>query len=185
MATYYVVGGGPSLKGFDFERLRGQRVIVANAAYVEVPWAEAVVFADQRFYEWQLGRPEWENFQGQKITTWSKDLPGTIYYGKTSYAALSRDPRVLAGTNSGEKAVNLAYLRGAKTIYLLGFDMQPNGNYHDRHLLAGRQNHYAKFQKSLTEMGHVLLARGVRVFNACKTSGVTVFPRIGLEDLPV
>jgi len=186
MNAIYVVGGGPSLIGFDFERLRGKRVIVTNAAYTDVPWAEYLVFSDERFWQWNNTTPEWAAFTGQKVTTWKRSPPGIVRYSVASFGVkLARHPMQLAGSNSGEKAINLAYHLRPQTIYLLGFDMKPNGNYHKRHKLEGRQAHYGcKFVPSLNAMGHELLRQGVNVINACPDSGVSVFPRITLDELP-
>lgn len=90
---------------------------------------------------------------------------------------------MLAGKDSGTKAINLAYLLGAKRIDLLGFDMKPNGNFHDLHVLAGRQNHYPKFVEAFNAMGRVLLSRGVHVTNWCIDSGADVYERRDWRDL--
>lgn len=186
----FVVGGGPSLRGFNFERLRGHQVVAVNAAYVDVPWASHVVFADLRFWEWQQ-RPEliehWQGFKGVKLTTWQhRAFPADVTTWQSSKQVLSRTLGALSGANSGEKAVNLAFLLGGEgPIYLLGFDMKPNGNYHDRHVLANRQGHYeCKFVPSMEKMGRELLQH-VKVINACPDSGVTVFPRVSLHELPI
>lgn len=181
----FVVGGGPSLIGFDWSRLRGQRVIAVNAAYADIPWAEALVFADARFYEWNHKRPEWAAFEGRKITTWRRAPAGVERRSNSPYQPLSRDPKALAGECSGAKALNLAYQTGCKTIYLLGYDMQANGNYHSRHVLGARQGRYPEFVASLTAMIKAIQASGVTVINACPHSGVTIAPRIPLMELPV
>ena len=48
----FIVGGGPSLKGFDFERLRGERVIAINKAFYDVPFADIVFAMDSPFLIW-------------------------------------------------------------------------------------------------------------------------------------
>jgi hypothetical protein len=48
----FIIGGGPSLKGFDFNRLRGQgRVIAINRALEYAPWADVVFFMDWKLYK--------------------------------------------------------------------------------------------------------------------------------------
>src|SRR3954470_7731661 len=47
-----VVGGGPSLRGFDFSQLRGkQNIIAINAAFRYLPFADACFSEDVRFVE--------------------------------------------------------------------------------------------------------------------------------------
>lgn len=187
MKPIFIVGGGPSLRGFNFDRLKGCDVFATNAAYVDVPWSRYLVFADERFWQWNHLTPEWAAFTGQKVTTWKRSPPGIIrYHGVQHGVKLAQHPMQLAGSNSGEKALNLAYHFRPPCIYLLGFDMKPNGNYHKRHKLGERQAHYAsKFVPSMNAMGRELNKLGVKVINACPDSGVDVFPRISLDDLPI
>mgnify|MGYP002682074433 CR=1 FL=1 len=69
----FIVGGGPSLKGFDFGRLRGERVIAINRAFEACPTADIMFAMDPRLYDWitsgQLGdeaRARFDSFAGIK-----------------------------------------------------------------------------------------------------------------------
>lgn len=47
----YIVCTGSSLKGFDFERLKGRDVIAVNYAIKSVPFAQMLVALDRPFFE--------------------------------------------------------------------------------------------------------------------------------------
>ena len=140
----FIVGGGPSLKGFDFNRLRGERVIAINKSYFDVPFADVMFAMDRSLIDLitsgQLGeeyRQAFEAFGGVKL--WL-DLSGNSYptgvysipaAGAFGWTASLRDG-LFHGQNSGYGALNLALCLGASPIYLLGFDCAkgPEGEKH-------------------------------------------------------
>ena len=55
--TCCILGGGPSLRGFAADRLRGRRVIGINEAGLTlVPWCDVLMWADQRWLDWNKDR---------------------------------------------------------------------------------------------------------------------------------
>src|SRR6185369_15005299 len=65
--TVFIVGGGPSLKSFDFDLLRGRHVLAINAAGYDVPWADLLYFQD---YHWmQQNLPLIRNWAGTVAST--------------------------------------------------------------------------------------------------------------------
>lgn len=143
----FIVGGGPSLKGFDFNRLRGERVIAVNKAYFDAPFADIMFAMDRPLLDLitscKLGenyRQAFELFSGTKL--WL-DLSGYSYpagiYSVPSAGEIGWTKHLKEGLyhgqNSGYGALNLAMVLGANPIYLLGYDcsLGPDGkkNYHD------------------------------------------------------
>src|SRR5690606_38995743 len=141
----FILGGGPSLKGFDVERLRGRgKVIAVNNAGLDLcPWANVLFWADTRWLDWNHDRlhlhtGEW------KVTRKQPHIPldSDVKYLAHKPFRLTHWPDRLGGRCGGSSAINLAYLLGANPIILLGFDMRDmpmdrwkEGNWHDRHLL--------------------------------------------------
>src|SRR5712691_1103973 len=131
--TVFVVGGGPSLKGFDFARLRGHHVLAINAAFVDVPWADVMFFRDQ----------EWFARNRDALADWA-GLIVTLSHGakadwpdRIALVAANTEEMPRART-SGHQAVSLALMMDARRIVLVGFDWNPDGgNYHDRHSAPG------------------------------------------------
>jgi hypothetical protein len=147
--TVFIFGGGPSLRGFDPERLRGRRTIVINRMVLPVdanrrsvdsplfdrsrllwpgvPWADVLFFAD---YSWWK-RDEAAILQvwhGSRIVTSNRQGrkdPRLLPLEITGQIGLERRPNGLrSGGNSGHQAMNLAYHFGARRIVLLGFDQK-------------------------------------------------------------
>jgi len=133
----YVIGGGPSLKDFDWEMLRGKRTIGCNSAYkLGSDLCEVLFFGDVLWFE-RNKDDVLRNYKGRIFSS----LPNIV---ASNHPRLWGLPRKKLGAgeqeigwngNSGFSAVNLAAIFGARKIYLLGFDMAlgPNGenNYHN------------------------------------------------------
>jgi hypothetical protein len=63
----FIIGGGASLKDFDFERLRGKgRIIVINRAYEHVPFADIHFFIDNRYYKRVQGEAAWQALRARR-----------------------------------------------------------------------------------------------------------------------
>jgi hypothetical protein len=124
----FIIGGGPSFAGFDVEKLRGRGLIVGcNDAAFETK-ADVVMSMD---VIWMRKRQEQvESFAGEvwlapppnwPINGWNRT---DIHWIEKRWGwSISQDKDALHGSNTGFAAMNLAVLKGATTIYLLGFDM--------------------------------------------------------------
>jgi len=190
----FIVGGGPSLKGFDFNRLKGEKVIAVNKAYFDVPFAD-IMFAMDRpllnlITEGKLNkdgkdyRAAFASFAGAKL--WL-DLSGYSYppgiYSVRSAGEIgwtkSFAEGLYHGQNSGYGALGLAIVLGADPIYLLGYDCSngPDGekHYHDGYPGAGNPNANGRFLKSFNA-GAELLKDGPRIINLNPYSALRAFP---------
>jgi len=135
----FIVGGGPSLKGFDFSKLKGELVIAVNRAFEYVPNAAIMIAQDARLWGWyengELGeeaRNKFNNFKGYKswVNCQSFPYPDDIYVINSTYERNFdwEDYNYAKGlpwcTNTGLDALCLAVCLGANPIYLLGFDCE-------------------------------------------------------------
>jgi hypothetical protein len=142
----FCIGGGPSLKGFDFSRLRGELVIGINKSY-EVVDSALLFTMDKRFLDWansgQFGPESWAKWQALKTTrVFHRNVPhtsvtGCRYIERTSTDKLTTSIRAgfCGQNNSGFGALNLALCLGCSEIYLLGYDMTGNRD-------TGKQAHF-------------------------------------------
>lgn len=182
----FIIGGGKSLTGFDFNRLHrdGVRVIALNSAYRVAPWADAMFFADRRWYDWN--KDDLHLFTGGPVITRSiiRDPTRLIYrLNRESKQPLSHDASFIGGWCSGGCGLNLAYLYGADPIFLLGYDMV-EGNWHDWHQLPPKPGqHRNSFIPPLERMAPELAKAGRRVFNTNPRSALRCFPFIDLEEV--
>lgn len=145
----YVVGGGESLRSFDWSLLKGKpNVIVINRAFVNVPGAAVWFSEDLRVLELYHRTAEWKAFRGVRVLHALKSEFGDRARQLCRGIALIERRRedkfwsrrfedgLSISSNSGVGAINLAWLLGADPIYLLGFDCA-GGNYHEDYVRAG------------------------------------------------
>jgi hypothetical protein len=186
----FIVGGGPSLKGFDFGRLRGERVIAINKAFFDVPWADIMFSMDRGFLDsvtsGELGedcREAFQAFEGAPLwlDIFHSSYPPGIYSlpsaGKIGWTR-SLTEGLFHGQNSGYGALGLALILGADPIYLLGFDCSkgPRGetHYHDGYPCGLKQEDLDTFRSDF-EAGAPLLPPGRQVINLNPNSALKCF----------
>ena len=146
----YLIGGGPSLKSFDWSLLTNKpNVIVVNRAFVEVPTASVFFTEDARFllrFPKEFSK-EWAAFQGLKV--WHclneaeipevkaavPDLHVILNKRQDKHWSRSFADGLSYSSNSMVGAINIACLLGADPIFLLGVDCRSGelrmDNYHD------------------------------------------------------
>ncbi len=183
--TIYIVGGGSSLKDFDFHQLRNKTIIAINKAFLHIPFAQVLYWSDTRFFEWH--EKEIEQFKGIKITCRPQpkrnDIINLLNTGKNGLETMSYGIR--DGGNSGYAAINLAYHLGAKTIILLGFDMYTNGketHWHDGYNSTANTEVMSKLMiPNFDTLVSPLEKRKVKVYNTSLNSKLECFPKITIE----
>lgn len=134
----FIIGGGPSLRGFDFAQLKGEKIIVINRAFEVCPFADIMFSMDNRFYNWLIrgqlpgSLEKFMVFKGLKI--WLEVSNNSYHHGVYYVVGLPTDgfPHSLKagiyhGNHSGYGALQLALVLGADPIYLLGYDMKHQG----------------------------------------------------------
>lgn len=184
----YIVGGGPSLRGFNFNRLRGQTVVAVNGSLSHLPWATAVVSADVPWI--QAMEATVLQFPGERIMVASvPGCEGITWLYRSRELTLSDDPSVIhVGGTSGYAALNVAYLKKAKSISLLGFDYaQINQHWFSEYSWKNYRSEdlWKTWAKNFDSTLPQLTAAGVEVVNYSPDSRIEAFPKKRLEDLPI
>lgn len=186
----FVIGGGPSLLGFDFDRLRGQSVVAVNAAGYAVPWAGALYFNDNSFFEKHEAMVR--AWAGVAITGSRRSaaaMPDLVFPVHVQGRGWSREAHwVRCGRSSGHTAVNIASLLGAEQVILLGFDgdIAPDGrsHFHDRYDRdIDRSKYTDDFGPKWAGMNLAAVNVGIHVFNATPGSRIEEFPMIDLDEI--
>lgn len=185
----YVIGSGPSLKGFPFDRLPAGRRIGANKA----GWlasCDTLVTVDHNFH--RNFSEQLRTFPGAVYAAFSQpreNLPNVTYWQHQGREGLSSTPGLLYGSNSGFAAVNLAILLGYTDIALLGFDFQwvdGQSHFHEGYPTtrphADRQ--LSGWAQSFAQIAPDLRARGIHVTNFVGPAGsrLKVFPTRPLDE---
>ena len=185
--TVFIIGGGPSLKGFNWSLLAGKKTIAINRAIQFYPKADALYFTDGRVYSWY--KKDIDEFKGLKYTIRNLGAhDGTInILRKGVKFGLEAERTSLAhGNNSGYAAINLAVHLGAKKIILLGYDMGNDGtvsHFHDGYPVptTSEKIYRDQFIPGFTILRELLFAKGIQCYNASIHSKLDVFPKIGLD----
>lgn len=184
----FIIAGGPSLIGFDFEMLRGQRVIAVNSSIWSAPFADFCFYGDSRWGFEHARRLE--GVTAQVITTSTGfTAPNVTHMAKIAPPpglALQRDTLVMSRT-SLHAAINLAVHFGAAEIVILGADMKaaPNGvsHHHEPHPWPVVHGTWDRQMKQLALLPPALEAAGVKVINASLSSRLPWWPKQPIEEL--
>jgi hypothetical protein len=189
----FIIGGGTSLRDFDWSLLKGENTIGCNNAFrLGYDICKICVFVDRKFIfsganEKRKGfYDELAKFPGLVVTNdtqlktrpepwikWMPRRPKGLHFDALGFNA-----------NCGASAINLALLLGSKTVYLLGIDMHLDGqgkpNWHNHLIDKPSEEVYVRM---LASFGHV--SRDLRtkfpdckVFNVNRNSNLQVFPKL-------
>lgn len=197
----FIIGGGPSLKGFDFSPIHDRRVIGVNNAFKLGAWVDACWWGDTRWRNHNF--EELSRFPGLRVCCDPdpKDIPGIFFFLRSrSRISKGLDPvngRVFWNGNSGVSAINFAFHTGAHRVILLGFDMKFGGeskterNYHNEHTWAHpKKEPYTRYLEFLKDVPIAIKrindnGRPFEVLNAGPDSEIpdSVFKKVRLEDV--
>lgn len=183
--TVYIIGGGPSLINFDWNNLKGKRVIAVNRAFQVLPDADVLYWTDSRFYKWY--KSEIDMFNGVKYTCRTSNLYNNnvrIVYPSSKVFDL-RSKFISNANNSGYAAINLAYKLGAKKVYLLGYDMNIPGNkthWHDGYDVKHNKNVYSNMMKHFISLSNEIKNIDFEIINANPLSRMNCFPKCTLKE---
>ena len=202
----FIVGGGESLKGFDFSQLKGEIVIAINRAAEAVPGAAILMFLDEQFFGWAAGGKLGENMQqifdsfaGYKLTASRVGFP----YPEDIYCVKYKDARhprlddwiqdgLYMGNLTGTVAANLSVAMGAKQIYLLGFDgdggKERNPNkyqtwFHGGYPEKANTTIYSRYHDDMDIMAPLYREKNIEVVNLNQNSGITCFKFGSMADI--
>ncbi len=196
----FIIGGGPSLKGFDFERLRGRgRIIVINKGFTHVPFADILFFMDHASFYMKLNRGlfgdaatrAWKEFQGVKVflnlrgRQVDADVRSIRSLGRSGLS-LSLRRGLCHGNNSGYGAIGLAACMRANPIYLLGYDMRYVGNvthFHGGYNYRQPERSLRAYAIEIAKLAVPLARAGFTVVNLNRSSNLKAYPFGDIEEV--
>ena len=183
----YIVCGGTSLKGFDFEKLKDKVVIAVNYACFNIPYFDYVSAIDFDFYEDNkekiklIDKPFYaiENYHDSGIFK-ELNVNTLTHSGEKGYD--ERKGYCKHGFNSGYFAVQLALDLGYKNIHILGMDAHYTNNQY--FFKQGTDddlgyNHLPEYMKALKSQ----LPKGINIYNYSDISTIKCFPFKKLSDI--
>lgn len=195
----FIIGGGESLRGFDFSRLNGELTIGINKAFKHYPNSTINYCMDSVFYD-QMHRGEFDKPGEVPLIEYWKKYGGTRVFitpmerrqfnGDVLLVRRNIDPSVNRenleqgihpGTNSGTGALTLAAALGASPIYLLGYDMAASTSTHwhegyEKRDLTEFSRKLDEYRQDIEKISPLLAQAGITVVNLNRSSGLRCFP---------
>jgi hypothetical protein len=190
--TVVCVASGPSLTVEQVEMVRHAELptFVCNDSYRIAPFAALCYFADSKWWKWQIEKPEWQAFAGQKCTIHSSSFQvsdAQIHVLKNlGHEGLSTDPSgIMTGSHSGYQLANIATLTQPAKILLLGYDCQrTNGK---KHWFGdhpdGTEPPYEGIKIRYNRMEQDAKRLGIEIINCTPGSAITAFPKVELASV--
>jgi hypothetical protein len=192
----FIIGGGDSLRSFDWGLLHHRRCIGCNDAYkLGEQVTDVLVFGDLGWFKHHKERlrkfknPIWTSCEGVPQTDWT-----WLNVMQRGVRGLYNDALGWNG-HTGSNAINLALLFGASVIYLLGFDMgyvapgktEKDTNWHDEviHPNAVLPSSYQRFRERTHHIVRDWKTKWpeVQIYNVTPGSSLTkAIPRIDFDE---
>lgn len=190
----YVIGGGPSLRKFDWGSISGKNTIGCNSAFIlGSDICQIVVFGDIGWWE-NIGRQGTEEYGGIVVGCSNKlhnaNCPWLLTMERNGKAEFGIDKLVWAG-NTGSLAINLALILGARRVFLLGFDMftknMSDPNWHLVRRLTPSKNAEPPYPRFIAEFNRISrslprIFPGREVINVTDESKLEGFPKVSLRE---
>lgn len=187
----YIIGGGNSLRDFDWKLLQDLHTIGCNSAYLlGAGICKICVFGDYKWWEENKAGLACYAQDGIVVTNERKlqesDIPW-LHIMRRVEKGLATDALAWNG-NTGASAINLALILGAKRIFLLGFDMelddQGRANWHDKRVEKESPEVYSRFIEGIGNLFADLPSKfpGCEIFNVNTENRLGVFSMISIEE---
>jgi len=199
-----IIGGGPSLAGFDFRRIKDELTIGINKSFTRFPttlnYAMDIGFYNQVAYP--VEKPEllqlhqqWKVYRGIKVFLERPKfkLDSSVYVVKDikdKVLSFDLEKGIHGANNSGFGALMLAIALGATRIGLLGYDMKVDNVVKRTHWHEGypnqqfksMQSKLNKFKVPFEELAPAIVDAGITVVNLNVNSGLSCFLKDSIEN---
>lgn len=207
--TCFLIAGGPSLAGFDFNHIKNQLSIGINKSFIKFPTTMNYAM-DVRFYDlvtfpendkFEELHQQWLNYAGIKVFlrhSMRSRFDESVHYVPsfhTNILSLDLKKGIWPGNNSGFGALMLACALGCKRIGLLGYSMKVQKNHGKikTHWHGGYKNTKGdtfqekldKFKTCFDDFADVIAEQGIEVVNLVEKSedsALTCFPKDILKN---
>jgi hypothetical protein len=208
-STVFIVGGGSSLNttGLIWSKdtrdeilksvsdnlscIHDKRVIGVNNAFELGSWIDILFFGDARWIDWNLNKVL--EYSGLTVCNVPVNNGFVKRLERVEQPGIDiRPTHCCWNKSSGGAAINLAVLLGAKTIVLVGFDMDVGGSTgeHNWHKIHKIQNHrtndlpykvrFLPPMKAIKERSDQL---GIKIINTSMNSKIEEFEKMELSEV--
>lgn len=188
----FIIGGGASIRNFDFSLLENKFTIVLNSSIEKIKTCTAIFWTD---YDWGAQnidkldtfnsfkfsvRQQCDNYIKNNI----KGIANSIVLKKLNDYGFSSDINHVCGNNSGAQSLNLIANIKPHRIFLLGFDMRFIDGYshcHDKYIMSKPSIYQDLFIPSFNIMAPFIEKMGIEVINCSMKSKLTCFKKDSIE----
>lgn len=184
----FLIGGGSSLRDFQFARLAGRNVIGCNDAV----WLGSQIISYGTFGDvgWltrnvaRLGQME------LPVVTNATHVAGLnlswLFRTKRQSEGWAKGDTLAWNHSTGALAINLAGSLGARRIFLLGYDLcnqKGKSHWHEHNRALILDQNFQRFERGFMRLRDNMPA-GIQVFNVTDgSSRLKVFPNLSFTDL--
>jgi len=184
----FIIGGGPSLKYVDLDKfLMDKNVIGVNDAY-EFKCCNMIFFGDSTWYRNHKEKVEQLSIPVYSIQSYSEKVLKLC--PSTDTLDRAQRNKIIWGGNSGDCAMCVGVLTGAKRIYLLGFDrgfQLGESNWH-KNLRKVSGSTYATMNKRAAVTNRVIKERfpEVEIINVEineNSSSLDLYPKVYFHEM--
>lgn len=193
----FIIGGGPSLINFDFDKLKGRTVIALNSSFKGIQHLTTAIFWTDN--DWAAKNyDDIMRFKGLRfnsrinamklINEGTQGFASSCVLNKHADFGFTTAINAVCGNNSGAQILNFVTNLKAYRVFLLGYDMNPSAqgktHWHEGYEQAAAL--YASAYKnlfipSINSMAPFIKQLGVDVVNCNPDSKLTCFRKDKLE----
>lgn len=190
----FILGGGASIRNFDFTRLKDKFTIVLNSTIERVDACTGVFWTD---YDWgaqnedKLKNYDCFKFSVRKhcdnyINKGIRGIANSTVLRKGNDYGFSMDINEVCGNNSGAQAINLVANCQPYRIILLGFDMgfvNGHSHCHDEYVMSMPSIYEELFIPSINSMANIIEKLGIPVINCSMKSNLKCFIKDEIDNI--
>lgn len=188
----FIIGGGPSLKNFDFNLLNSKITVSLNSSFERMSKWTAMFWADNDWASQNLDRITAidslkftaKKFCDEHIRRNIKAMGGATVLRKGGDYGYSGDIDTVCGNNSGAMALNLVANTKPYRIILLGYDMQfidGQSHHHKGYVVSSPSVYRDLFIPSINSMAPFIKKLGIEVVNCSPTSALECFNKESID----
>jgi hypothetical protein len=178
--TVTIVGGGPSLNGFDFGRLQG--IVIGTNHSPKYHRADMIIAIDARFHEREKDfLDSLDCLKCTYVQTTRQDFAMAVLNPDYDNYLTDLDWHVLKANMSGYFAIAVALHLGAKKVILLGYDGgytvgEQTPNFHPYHYEGPGMNFYTPMNQ------YYDFWKNENIVNVGMDSKIRAFKKVPLES---
>lgn len=192
----YLVGGGASLKDFDFDRLKDKVTVAINSSYMKLPNATVLYWCDSPWaatnYDSLKRHPCKLRFCAQfnvidrRIDDNEESVGEALLLRRTGEFGIDVHKDNVRGNHSGAHCLNLIGNMRPNRVILLGFDLNQTNrktHWHDFQTVPVTADIYSdNFLPCINSMAAPLKKLGIKVINCSIESAIMCFEKDTIEN---